>query len=249
MIELITSESTQIGGRHRHLGLGSIGRIAIFTWAGEPDDPETQASGVKWIRVDRWFPYQRETFVTPAFAGYVSGHSTYSRAAAEILTRLTGSSFFPGGLGTHDVAAGSLEFEAGPTAPVQLQWATYYDAADQAGISRLYGGIHVPVDDGPGRIMGAQCGIGAWDLGCMYFDRSILDQVPELRITALSNQSFRLDWSQFRGLNYRVRRSGGLDGFTDELPYARANDVLGTHTLELTPPIPQRLFFHVEQAE
>ena len=32
-----------------------------------------------------------------------------------------------------------------------LQAATYYDAADQAGISRLYGGIHISADDFGGR--------------------------------------------------------------------------------------------------
>ncbi len=43
-----------------------------------------------------------------------------------------------------------------------LQWATYFDAADQAGISRLYGGIHVRVDDLAGRIMGATAGRASW---------------------------------------------------------------------------------------
>ena len=39
-----------------------------------------------WILAADWLPYQLPTFVTPAFAGYVSGHSTFSRAAAEVLT-------------------------------------------------------------------------------------------------------------------------------------------------------------------
>ena len=43
-----------------------------------------------------------------------------------------------------------------------LQWATYYDAADEAGISRLYGGIHVPADDFAGRIMGSRIGKDAY---------------------------------------------------------------------------------------
>ena len=51
-----------------------------------------------WILGVDWVPYQRAGFVTPAFPGYVSGHSTYSRAAAEVLTSLTGSEFFPGGM-------------------------------------------------------------------------------------------------------------------------------------------------------
>jgi membrane-associated phospholipid phosphatase len=51
-----------------------------------------------------------------------------------------------------------------------LQWATYYDAADQAGISRLYGGIHIPEDDFGGRVTGSLCGKAAWALAHEYFD-------------------------------------------------------------------------------
>ena len=64
------------------------------------------------------------------------------------------------------------KYEVGPSEDVQLQWATYYDAADQAGISRLYGGIHVEVDDLNGRIMGARCGKDAWATANRYWDGS-----------------------------------------------------------------------------
>ncbi len=147
--------------------------MAIRAWGGNPANREVGVGGVEWIRATTWVPYQRETFVTPAFAGYVSGHSTFSRAAAEVLTGLTGSAYFPGGLGEWVIGAEALEFEAGPAEDVTLQWATYYDAADQAGISRLHGGIHVRVDDLAGRIMGATCGQDAWDLAQRYFDGSI----------------------------------------------------------------------------
>ena len=63
------------------------------------NDESTDIAGVGWILAENWWPYQRPTFVTPPFAGYVSGHSTYSRAASEILTKITGTPFFPGGLG------------------------------------------------------------------------------------------------------------------------------------------------------
>ncbi|HEY3256380.1 MAG TPA: hypothetical protein VGJ91_20615, partial [Polyangiaceae bacterium] len=49
-------------------------------------------------------------------------------------------------------------FEQGPSAPVTLEWASYYDAADQAGQSRLWGGIHVSFDDFEGRRMGSKIG-------------------------------------------------------------------------------------------
>jgi hypothetical protein len=59
------------------------------------------------------------------------------------------------------VASSSLAFEAGPSQPVVLQWATYFDAADQAGQSRLWGGIHIEPDDFAGRRVGAQVGAAA----------------------------------------------------------------------------------------
>jgi hypothetical protein len=51
---------------------------------------------------------------------------------------------------------------------VHLEWATYFDASDQAGQSRLYGGIHVQADDFTGRRVGAQCGKDAWALAQRY---------------------------------------------------------------------------------
>jgi hypothetical protein len=168
LIELITDETTAPGGRHAQLA-GHEGEVAIRSWAGNPDDPETEVGGVTWIRAIEWIPYQLPTFVTPAFPGYVSGHSTFSRAAAEVLTRMTGSPSFPGGLGSTTREAGSLAFEQGPTTDVTLQWATFYDAADQAGQSRLWGGIHIGADDVSGRRAGAACGIAAWSRAIAHF--------------------------------------------------------------------------------
>jgi hypothetical protein len=148
------------------------GETQIRAWAGFPKDPATQASGVRWIRAVDWVPYQLPTFVTPAFAGYVSGHSTFSRAAAELLTAFTGSSFFPGGLYEVPVPRGALKIEHGPSRDLTLQWATYFDAADAAGTSRLWMGIHVPPDDFSGRRVGAECGKEAWALAQRHFDGS-----------------------------------------------------------------------------
>jgi hypothetical protein len=52
---------------------------------------------------------------------------------------------------------------------VTIQWAAYYDAADQAGISRIFGGIHIRADDFEGRRIGSQCGQDAWALAEPYF--------------------------------------------------------------------------------
>jgi hypothetical protein len=161
LIELITPESSAPGQRHQELG-DHVGEVALFAWRGGPDDPETDVSGVAWIRAVEWVPYQRPNFVTPSFAAYVSGHSTFSRAGADLLTAFTGSPYFPGGIGEYTFPAGTLRHEEGPTADVTLQWATYGDAADEAGRSRIYGGIHVSADDVSGRLMGAECARLAW---------------------------------------------------------------------------------------
>jgi hypothetical protein len=168
LIELITKETTAPGQRHAALA-SHEGQIAVYAWAGNPQDPKTQVGGVKWILAVNWVPYQLPTFVTPSFPGYYSGHSTFSRAGAEVLAKFTGSEYFPGGVSGYTIKAGSLKFEAGPTTDIRLEWATYYDASDQAGQSRLWGGIHVQTDDFTGRIMGAQCGQDAWTLAQKYY--------------------------------------------------------------------------------
>ena len=63
-----------------------------------------------------------------------------------------------------------MKVEHGPTTDVTLEWATYFDAADTAGVSRLYMGIHIPADDFNGRRLGSQCGRDAWALSEKYFD-------------------------------------------------------------------------------
>jgi Domain of unknown function (DUF6851) len=171
LVEVVTSQSSAPGRRHESLA-DHVGEIAIRAWSGFPEDPAAEHSGVGWIRAVDWVPYQLPTFVTPAFAGYVSGHSTFSRAAAEVLTAFTGSSYFPGGIFELPVPAGSLKIESGPSDDLTLQWATYFDAADAAGISRLYMGIHVSPDDFGGRKLGSACGKGAWELARDYFEGS-----------------------------------------------------------------------------
>ena len=143
----------------------NIGKIKLKAWRG-PDfieDVETDFAGVDWILAENWWPYQRPTFVTPPFAGYISGHSTFSRAAAEVMKLITGDEYFPGGIGEfHAKQNEFLVFEEGPSVDVILQWATYKDASDQTSLSRIWGGIHPPADDIPGRIIGEIIGVDAF---------------------------------------------------------------------------------------
>jgi len=170
LIELIQPGDELAGPNNEN-----INEIKVYAWRGPDyiDDPLTDTAGVGWILGARWWPYQRGTFVTPPFAGYVSGHSTFSRAAAEVLTLLTGDPFFPGGMGTFEVEQNNfLVFEQGPTQDMTLQWATYRDASDQTSLSRIWGGIHPPIDDIRGRIIGEQIGTEAFAEAKAYFNAS-----------------------------------------------------------------------------
>ncbi len=172
VVEVITADTAAPGERHAHLSR-HVGQIAVRSWRGEPGDRAVETAGVAWILGVEWMPYQRRNFVTPAFPGFISGHSTFSRAGAEVLTLATGSPWFPGGLGEYVAPAGQyLVFEDGPSRDVRLQWGTYYDAADQAGQSRLWGGIHLWPDDGVGRRLGSLVGDEAFARAGAHFDGS-----------------------------------------------------------------------------
>ena len=166
----------------------NVGKIKVYTWRGHTyvENTESDFAGVDWILADNWWPYQRPTFVTPNFAGYVSGHSTYSRAAAEMLENFTGSPYFPGGLETHLAKQKEfLVFEDGPSQDVELQWVSYKDAADQCSLSRIWGGIHPYIDDIPGRLIGQIIGNESFDFGIEYFENNLSNpeiQIPSIRL-------------------------------------------------------------------
>lgn len=153
----------------------NVNKIKVKSWRG-PDyilNPNIDEAGVGWILAENWWPYQRPTFVTPPFAGYVSGHSTFSRAAAEVMTLITGDEYFPGGIGEFIAPMNSfLVFEDGPSQDIILQWATYRDASDQCSLSRIWGGIHPPADDLPGRLIGEKIGVEAFHYADEIFDQT-----------------------------------------------------------------------------
>lgn len=168
IVELVDSSDALAGSNYEH-----VGKVKLNVWRGHDyiTDPQTDVAGVGWILAENWWPYQRPSFVTPPFAGYVSGHSTYSRTAAEVMTLFTGDAYFPGGMGEfHAPMNEFLVFEDGPSTDVTLQWAKYFDASDQCSLSRIWGGIHPPLDDIPGRLMGMEIGPEAFYFAKTYFD-------------------------------------------------------------------------------
>ncbi|KAK9815847.1 hypothetical protein WJX72_010711 [[Myrmecia] bisecta] len=119
------------------------------------------ADGPQPMKGDQWKPYQLDTSLTPAFPSYTSGHSTFSAAAAEVLASFTMSDEFEY---SYLIKKGSSTIEPGltPHEDVEIRWSTFSQAADQAGISRRYGGIHFKNDDLAGRSIGRLIGAQAW---------------------------------------------------------------------------------------
>ncbi|MFK7756920.1 MAG: vanadium-dependent haloperoxidase, partial [Flavobacteriales bacterium] len=185
-IELVEVGDTILVGDSIIVDAGSehLHKIKVKSWKGPDYLDEITASGtfadgvqdstlagVGWILTEDWWPYQRPSFVSPPFAGFVSGHSTYSRGAAEVMARMTGDEYFPGGMGIFDAPQdGFLVFENGPSQFLELQWAKYTDASDQCSLSRIFGGIHPPADDIPGRIIGKKIGEKTFELASEYLN-------------------------------------------------------------------------------
>jgi hypothetical protein len=134
----------------------------VLSWAGP-----YQGNG--WVDGANWQPYQPLTVVTPPFAEFISGHSTFSAAAAEVLRRSTGRDYFGSSV---IVREGTSKVEPGatPATDVTLSWATFSEAADQAGLSRRYGGIHFEKGDLVGRSLGRRVGAEAWRKAQSYID-------------------------------------------------------------------------------
>lgn len=96
------------------------------------------AGNASVIQDPAWLPYLTPT---PNHPTYVSGHSTFSRAAADILASFFGS----------DLIDISFEGDFG----VMRQLTSLDAAADEAGLSRIYGGIHFDFDNVWGQNIGA----------------------------------------------------------------------------------------------
>ncbi len=138
--------------------------IEIRAWGGP-------GQGTQTILGEHWQAYQTGVQPTPAFPEFSSGHSAFSSAGAEVLRSFTGSDVFGNSV---TIKAGSSRVEAGtvPASDLTLSWPTFSAAADQAGMSRRYGGIHFKEGDLQSRAMGRLIGAQAWAKARQYFDGS-----------------------------------------------------------------------------
>jgi hypothetical protein len=133
----------------------------INAWGG-PGQPIEQIPGEKWS------PYNPGTNLTPSFPGYFSGHSVFSRSSATVLSLFTGSDYF--GFSTV-LPAGFGRVEPNiPPEPTTFSYDTFSDAANEAGLSRLYGGIHFADDNTTAQQVGYLIGVQAWSKAATFFD-------------------------------------------------------------------------------
>ena len=137
----------------------------VTAWGG-------YGKGTQSIDGGQWIPYQEATVITPPFPEYISGHSTFSAEGAYTLQQVTGSNLF----GDSYVATpGSSNIEPGitPKLVVVLAWLTLSDAADQAGLSRRYGGIHFQQGDLDGRQVGKKVAVQTWSKAQAYINGKV----------------------------------------------------------------------------
>jgi len=152
---------------------------SVKAWAG-------YYQGVKLIDGGAWLPYQEYNFVTPPFSEYTSGHSMFSSAAAYVLEKFFGPAFV--GPNSYTIPEGESSFEGkkvagqpgyvagltdvpnsgietpgySPATDITLSWATWFEAAEEAALSRIYGGIHIIDAATDGIDAGQKVGQAVW---------------------------------------------------------------------------------------
>ena len=170
----------------RDLGeLGLIGELGVDEVTGETGyvidafggfDEDGKGIGTKTILAENFITFQRPgADPSPPFAEYTSGHSAFSAAGAEVLKLFTGSDDFGGSV---TFAPDTIQFENGvPSNEVTLAWETFSEAADEAGLSRLYGGIHFDDGDINGRTLGREVGADAYDTAMAFVNGEATDEL------------------------------------------------------------------------
>jgi hypothetical protein len=143
----------------------------IMAWAGP-------YQGTQAIDGANWRPYQIPNNPTPPFPEFFSGHSTFSAAAAEVFRSYTGSDVFGY---SFTIPAGGSAAEPGmvPASNLTITFDTFSAAADSAGMSRRYGGIHFQDGDLVGRATGRLVGAQAWAKARSHWEGTAASSLPQ----------------------------------------------------------------------
>jgi hypothetical protein len=124
----------------------------IKAWGGE-------GKGIIEMDGKQWRPYSPETFLCPPFPSYVSGHSTISGACGEALKMWTGSDEFGS---SAQLVAGAMTEPDNLGDTITLDFPTFTETAEMAGISRVLGGYHIQADNVAGLELGRNVAKEVW---------------------------------------------------------------------------------------
>lgn len=138
-----------------------------------------QSRPVQRIRLNQsssWLPYQPSNFITPPFPDFVSGHSTFSSAASGVLKHIFQTDFVDdlkidksilylisplfstksvdSYLHSIFIFPNTSSIDSAPTSGCFLGWNNLSEVAQEAGMSRIYGGIHVMSSNYAGLLLG-----------------------------------------------------------------------------------------------
>jgi hypothetical protein len=131
----------------------------IKGWAG-PD------GGVKEMPAEEWHPYSPESFITPPFPGYTSGHATVSGACSKTIELFTGTDVY----GFAERRRHCELTEKSPGDFMMLDLPTWSATAEMAALSRALGGYHIPIDNNVGLQVGREIASWSWPKYQAYFD-------------------------------------------------------------------------------
>ena len=154
-----------------------LGRLGLIGEYNELEGYTIEAwqpnRGTQTILATDFLTYQNQNGdASPPFAEYVSGHSTFSAAGATVLQQFTSSDDF-GGSVTFNVGQSLFEADITPGETITLEWGTFTEAAEESGISRLYGGIHFTDGNLNGLALGTEVGNAVFTEAQQYINGEI----------------------------------------------------------------------------
>ena len=168
-----------------------------------------------------------------SISGIPSGHSTFSASAAEVLKRFSGSDVLSKSMA---FKAGSSVFEQGavPTADVMLSWSSFSEMAEEAGISRRYGGIHFTPADIEGRKLGRQVGAAVWEQAQRYISGSIAEDTSGKWLFCISAMR------GLRGCTHRLAEFRPISGMRDPaaISSVQCDEGAAGGGIKITPILP-----------
>jgi hypothetical protein len=86
---------------------------------------------------------------------------------------------------TLSARSSKIEPSITPAQPVTLRWETFTEAAEEAGMSRRYGGIHFEKADLAGRKLGVLVADRVWVQAQTYFDGTNKSPIRPLELSAV----------------------------------------------------------------